>query len=202
MISFIQGILYEVAPSAIVVDHGGLGYRIFVGANTFSALPQVGEKVLVHTSMVIRENSHALYGFLSSKERDLFELLMNVNGIGPKLALCLIGHLTLSDLQQAIVNGDAKAISRVPGVGKKTAERIIIEMRDKALSSLPTKPSELAVDLPSDPESQTEKDILGALVNLGYTHAKAKLAVDKTLAAHEDRSNLSVLITEALRHCK
>jgi len=196
MYAYIRGKLIESDPSGAVVDVNGVGYEIKISAGCFSRLPQAGESVQLFTSFVVRENSQALYGFLSSAERDLFDVLLNVSGIGPKLALSLVGHMTLTDLQAAVGQGNAKAISRVPGVGKKTAERLIVEMRDKLPNMFHKTVSELAVSLPADSRSQ---DITGALVNLGYNQAQAQKAAQKILKTHGDTEDLSVLIRESLK---
>ena len=131
MYAYIKGTLTQASASCATVEAAGVGYKLFVPANLFTKLPHLGSEVLLHTSFVVREQSQALYGFIASQERDLFETLMGVTGIGPKLALSLIGHLSLSDLQFAISQGNIAALSKVPGVGKKIAERLVVELRDK-----------------------------------------------------------------------
>ena len=132
-------------PAHVVLDVGGVGYKLFIPTSLFSRLPQTGSTVLLHTSFIVRELWHALYGFLTSQERDVFEALMGVTGIGPKLALSLIGHLSIQQLHQAIVQEDISMICKVPGIGKKSSERLIIEMRDKVGSLLALDPGDLAL---------------------------------------------------------
>ena len=195
----LRGKLIEPSPSHIVVDVGGIGYKVFISASCFSKLPQTGSEVFLHTSFIVRENFQALYGFLTSKERDVFEVLINISGIGPKLALSLVGHMSLTDLQSAVINADSKFISRVPGVGKKTAERLIVEMRDKLPDMFGKNPSEYQVIVAAGSGSQLSRDIAGALVNLGYNQIKAQTAAQKTIESRSESSDLSVLIREALK---
>ena len=151
MIAFIKGKLAHASPASVIVDAGGIGYKIFIPANLYNALPQIGSEVLLQTSFVVRELSQTLYGFLSAHDRDVFEALMGVTGIGPKTALAVIGHLSVHDLQRAIAGHDIMTISKVPGIGKKTAERLIIEMRDKLPAMFAHDPADFAVHTQSDP---------------------------------------------------
>lgn len=200
MIAFIKGTLIQATPASIVVETGGIGYKIFIPASVYPKLPQIENPVLLHTSHVIREISQTLYGFLSYQERDVFEALMGVSGIGPKLALSLIGHLSTHDLQHAIANHDIASLSKVPGIGKKTAERLIIEMRDKLSQLLPPDPSSLAVHVNADPRAQKISDAMSALINLGYNQMTAQKAIKKTLKDLPESIDLAELITSALKH--
>lgn len=199
MIAFLKGILVDIHPAYIILDVQNVGYKVWIPASLFGRLPMIGETIILHTAFIIRENSQALYGFLTSEERNLFDILVEqVTGVGPKLALSLIGHLPVEAFRQAVAKEDIAAISRVPGVGKKTAERLIIEMRDKMKGGYT--PSDLAGRLSHDPRTQAAQDILGALLNLGYTQVKAQKAVEKTLEKIDNPHDLAALIAEALKH--
>jgi Holliday junction DNA helicase RuvA len=187
MYVFIRGKLFESTPSYCVIDANGIGHKVFISPNTYSKLPHIGKEQVLYTSFVVRENFQALYGFQTSKERDLFEVLLNINGVGPKLALSLIGHMSLDDLSHAVSKADTKSISKVPGIGKKTAERLIVEMRDK-----------LSVKTTKLPTGGKATDLASALLNLGYSQAAAEKAVLKTIEKHPDEDNFSVLIRLAL----
>ena len=200
MFAFIKGILVEATALSVVVDVQGMGYKIFIPANALAKLPQIGEIACLHTSFVVREFAHSLYGFLSSSERDLFEALLNVNGIGPKLALSLIGHMPIRDLQNAIVNHDLKVITRVPGIGKKTAERLIIEMKDKLSQFFTNHPEDFAIHISSDPRTQIIRDAMSALINLGYNQVTAQKAIKKTIEDSSEEIDLPSLITTALKN--
>ncbi|NGX58748.1 MAG: Holliday junction ATP-dependent DNA helicase RuvA [Chlamydiae bacterium] len=199
MYAYIQGKLVHSDPSFVLIDVNGVGYSIRISVGCFSNLPQIGGQLQLYTSFIVRENSQTLYGFISPKERDVFEVLMNVSGIGPKLALSLVGHMTLTDLQSAVSRSDFRVISRVPGIGKKTAERLVVEMRDKLPNMFSKTPSDYAISVPSDPRSQTAQDIAGALVNLGYKQVKAQQAAQKTLEDFSETEDLSILIRESLK---
>lgn len=200
MIAYIRGLLVQSTPLYVVIETGGMGYKIFTPASLYSKLPQLQEMVILHTSFVIRELSQTLYGFLSLQERDLFEALMGVTGIGPKSALSIIGHLPAQDLHHAISNHDIARISKVPGIGKKTAERLIIEMRDKISSIVSIDPSEYALHTTSDPQAQKISDAMSALIHLGYNQITAQKAIKKTLKEIPESVDLSELITYALKN--
>ena len=199
MYAYIKGILVHSTPSSVVVETNGIGYLIAVPARVFSQLPQLHSTVILYTSFIVREQSQALYGFLSIQERDFFELLLGVTGIGPKIALALIGHMTPGELQQAILNDNATAICRVPGIGKKGAERLIMELRDKVGSYGPG-PADLAVHSIGDKRSQTVTDAISALINLGYNQSVAQKAIKKTLKDDDDEIDLASLISSALKN--
>lgn len=196
MFAFLRGRLVSATPTACVIDAGGVGYRLFISAALFSQLPSFGEELLLHCSLVVRELSQALYGFLTIQERDVFELLLGISGVGPKLSLSIIGHLSLADLQQAIQANDSRTLSKIPGIGKKTAERLIIEMRDKLDSLIFTAPNSSLLSQ----NSQIAKDAINALVHLGYAKSTAEKAVKRSQEIMPDASDLALLITEALKN--
>lgn len=200
MYAYIKGTIIHATPAAIILEAGGIGYKIHIPANLSNRLPQIENEALLYTSFVIRENSQTLYGFLTMQERDLFEVLQNVTGVGPKLALSLTGHLTLSDLHRAVGNHDIGTLAKVPGVGKKIAERLIIEMRDKLASLFPQDVSEFAVAISLDPKAQKINDAMGALINLGYNQSNAQKAIKKTLNELSEDADLGMLITASLKH--
>ncbi len=190
MFAFIRGKLVETTPLYVVVDTGNIGYMVAVPPNLFPELPPTGEEVFLHTLFVVRENAQTLYGFLTAEDRKLFETLTTVNGVGPKLALSIIGHLSTDQLQQIVHEEDIDKICRVPGVGKKTAARVMMELKDKI--SLPT--SNQA------PSCERSRDAMSALINLGYKQNAAQKAVQKTLEEHPDNIELAMFITHALKH--
>lgn len=148
-------------------------------------------------SQVIREDAHILYAFLQKEERDLFETLLSISGIGPKTAAGIIGHMEISAFQRAVSTADVRLLSKMPGIGKKTAERLIIEMRDKFKSKSKTE------GLPSRIEGINDLayDAINALVNLGYSAVEARQAIDRVMSEQKDETDLGRLITTALRTC-
>jgi Holliday junction DNA helicase RuvA len=200
MLAFIRGLLLQSSPLFVIIEAQGIGYKIFIPTNLFPKLPQIETSLLLHTSFIVREFSQSLYGFLAHQERDLFEALLNVTGIGPKIALSLIGHMDVHDLYHAISQHDITTISKVPGIGKKTAERLIIEMRDKMANLYPSLSSGTASHIQIDPRTQIINDAMSTLINLGYNQITAQKAIKKTLKEASPDIKLAHLITEALKH--
>lgn len=187
MITFLHGLLVEALPAHVTVDVHGVGYEVLVPLSSFDRLPAVGSEVHLLTHLAIREDAHTLYGFVSAAERDLFRLLINtVSGIGPKLALNVLSGMSAAGFAAAVAAGDVKALSGISGVGRKTAERIVVELRDKlgAIAFSPGGP--VASGSGTVKLSGTEaklNDTTSALVALGfkqndaYTAARAALSV-------------------------
>lgn len=198
MYEYIKGTLIEATPTRAVVDVNGLGYSLLIPFNHYLKLPALGSTVLLYTSFVVREDAHRLFGFLTQGERELFESLTDVSGIGPKTAVALIGHMEIQELQTAISQGNTSRICKIPGIGKKTAERLVIEMRDKIKkiggSLLPS-----ATSSQEKAEEGVITDAISALINLGYNGAQAQKAIDKVLEKNEKDPSLAMLITSALR---
>lgn len=200
MFAYIKGKLVHSTPLHVVIEAQGIGYKVFIPASLYSNLPATGEDVLLHTSFIVRELSQTLYGFITDSERDFFEALIGVTGIGPKLALSLIGHMSVVGLYKAISHADTAAICKVPGIGKKNSERLIIEMRDKVGSFFTTSPSDFALQTHSDTGSQKISDAMNALVNLGYNQATAQKAIKKTMKDFPEEIDLGTLITASLKN--
>jgi Holliday junction DNA helicase RuvA len=172
MIAHLRGKLLAKHPNQAIVETSGVGYDVTITVPTFSDLPAVGADVALHIHTHVREDLIALYGFMRPAEKQLFEKLITVSGIGPKLAITILSGMAADEMVGAIRGNDVVRLTRIPGIGKKTAERMVLELRDK----LPPGPSSAAA-LPS--LSATEEDVLSALVNLGYQRA----AAEKALAA-------------------
>ncbi len=198
MYAFIKGKLITASPGSVVIEAGHIGFHIHIPAHVFAKLPQTGKEILLHTSFIVRELSQSLYGFLTSQEKELFEALLGITGVGPKVSLNLIGHLSLEQMQRAVANGDIAAICKVPGIGKKTAERLIVEMRDKLANFFPSGFADYAVIL--DTPAQNVKDAMQALINLGYHQNNAQKALKKSMESLPENSDVGALITEALRN--
>lgn len=180
MIGRITGILLEKNPPQILVDVNGVGYELDVPMSTFYNLPASGEKVTLVTHLVVREDAHLLFGFLSDDERALFRQLMKISGIGARTALAILSGLSVAELAQAVARQEVGRLVKIPGIGKKTAERLLLELKDKlpATGSLPAKVGAgwTAMSVATD----TVGDILNALLGLGYSEREA-LAATKAL---------------------
>jgi Holliday junction DNA helicase RuvA len=176
MIARLRGTLIEKHPNQAVIEAGGVGYDVSISVTTFSALPAPGAEValLVHTH--VREDAIQLFGFLTAEERTLFERLITVSGIGPKLGITTLSGLAADDLVRAIGSGDVQKLVRIPGIGKKTAERIVLELRDKV--GLPTGAAAAGVQ-PAALLSRDEEDVVSALTNLGAQRPAAEIAARK-----------------------
>jgi len=180
MIALLRGKLLEKHPNQVIVDAGGVGYDVTIPVSTFSALPDAGAEVLLRIHTHVREDTLALFGFLTAEEKLIFERLISVSGIGPKLAVTVLSGIPTSDLASAIRGGQVAQLVRIPGVGKKTAERIVLELKDK-LDLIPS-----AVRSPGAPAETLgglEEDVLSALVNLGSKPAAADAAIRKAKAS-------------------
>ncbi len=197
MIAHLRGILLQKNTQAIVLDNAGVGYEIHVPLSTFYALPESGEEVRLHIYTHVREDILALFGFLTPVEKSLFLMLISVSGIGPKLALNILSGIGPQEFLQAVAGGDSLRLQSIPGVGRKTAERIVLELKEKAQKSLgEMRVQELAAEPTAD--RGIVEDALSALVNLGYQPKVAKAAVEKAGKKGAGQS-LEEVIREALR---
>ena len=181
MITFLEGILEEKNPSSVVLNVGGVGYEIIVSLGTFEALPPMGDRVRILTYHSVKEDSEQLFGFASQEERLCFLELISISGIGPSSALALLSGLPLSALLKAIAQGDVKTISSVKGIGKKTAERIIVELKDKLMPMGSSATSKDAESL-----SSAAADAIAALLKLGFRQSEVQESVTKILRANPD----------------
>jgi Holliday junction DNA helicase RuvA len=183
VIAFLRGKLLEKHPNQVIVETGGVGYDVVIPVSTFSALPDAGAEVKLRIHTHVREDALALFGFLTTDEKIIFEKLISVSGIGPTLAIKVLSGMATSDLTAAIRNGQVEQLVRIPGVGKKTAERIVLELKDKlegvAAMAIAGVPATLAASV----LSVIEQDVMSALLNLGCNRASAETAVRKAKTA-------------------
>lgn len=196
MYESIRGTLKDKTPTQTIVECGGIGFRLSIPLSTYTHLPANESTVTLFLSQVVREDAHILYAFLQKEERDLFELLLTISGIGPKTAVAIIGHMDVASFQRAIAGSDIRLLSKMPGIGKKTAERLIIEMRDKFKG----KGKLSSMSIPSGNLGGVAGDAMNALVNLGYNALDAHGAVQEAVKGNPGESDLGRLITAALRH--
>lgn len=199
MIGQVRGIILEKQPPQLLIEVNQIGYEIDAPMSTFYRLPEIGQEVTLLTHFVVREDAHHLYGFISREERSLFRTLLKVNGVGPRLALTILSSIEPDEFVQCVVNNDTASLVRVPGIGKKTAERLVIEMRDKLTSWHSHTPVEMNLLSPAterNARSQIVQDAVSALIALGYKPQEASRAVSKvddgTLSSEE-------IIRKALR---
>ncbi len=197
MIGRLSGIVLEKRPDRAVVDASGVGYELHVPLGTFAALPAIGERARLHVHMHVREDAILLFGFATSEEKALFERLITVSGIGPKLALVVLSGLPLPELVGAIAAQNVARLSTIPGVGKKLAERLGVELKDKVSGLLSSSTSSTAFGVPTALGGFLD-DAVGALVNLGYRKPQAEAAV-KAASDGTVPADLPALLSAALR---
>lgn len=171
MIGSVRGRITAKTPPQLMVDVGGLGYELEAPMSTFFHLPAIGEEVSLLTHLVIREDAHVLYAFATEKERRLFRSLIKVSGVGPKIALALLSGISVEAFSRCVVNEDITALTRVPGIGRKTAERLVVEMRDRLGD--PEAPAATATGISVNVSASPESEAHSALIALGYRPAEA-----------------------------
>ena len=198
MITFLQGKLVEALPTQVVVEVNGVGYEALIPLSSFDKLPPPGQPVKLLTQLVIREDAHVLYGFMSAAERDLFRLLVNsVSGIGPKTALNILSGMNAAAFRGAVAGGDVKALSQISGVGKKTAERIVVELKDKigAAGAWEAMSAQHALS----PSDQKLNDAVLALMALGFKQIEAHDSVRASQAALGPQATVEELVRASLK---
>lgn len=186
MIGRLSGLLLDKNPAQLIVDCNGVGYEVSVPMSTFYHLPSTGERVTLLTHMVVREDAQLLYGFGTAQERELFRELIKISGIGARTALAILSGMSVNDLAQAVTLQEVGRLTRIPGIGKKTAERLLLELKGKLGAELGTAPGT---------EGESSNDILSALLALGYSEKEALLAIKQVPAG----SSVSDGIRQALK---
>ena len=197
MITFLDGKLVSALPTQATVDVNGVGYEVFIPLSSYDKLPAVGQSIRILTHLAVREDAHVLYGFMSATERDLFRLLVNnVSGIGPKLALAVLSGMSVSNFKTAVVNSDTATISKISGLGKKTAERVVLELKDK-LGVAAAWEAATAGHAPT-PEQEQANEAMLALIALGYKQIDAHKAI-RDLQAQGQAKSAEELVKLALK---
>jgi Holliday junction DNA helicase RuvA len=198
MINFLHGKLIETLPTQVTIDVHGIGYELLIPLSSYDKLPPVGQDVRILTHLAVREDAHTLYGFMTSQERDMFRLLINtVSGIGPKIALNILSGMNVTALRGAVAQADIKSLSRISGVGRKTAERIVVELKDKvgAAGAWEAASAQRALS----PEDQKLNDAVLALIALGFKQVEAHEAVRAALATLGDKVTVEDLVRACLK---
>ncbi len=200
MISYIRGPLMEKLEDSVVVEAGNVGYQIFVPVSVLSSLPAVGEEVRIYTYFQVREDAMVLYGFLNRQDLDIFRKLLSVNGVGPKSALGILSALGPDEFRLAVVAGDAKRITKAPGIGLKTAQRILLDLKDKvdAESLLPAGEDQNGSRAAVSGMGEAGKEAVEALTALGYSASEASAAVGK--AAADENMTAEDILKKALKY--
>lgn len=190
MLDYLKGKLTQIHSDSITVEIFGIGFRIIIPQKLFASLPALSDEVVLHTCLVMREFSQTIYGFIDVNERQLFAQLIDISGIGPKIAINIISTLSFDALYQSCLSKDHKVLCSVPGIGKKTAERLVIELKDTL-----SKCTHVSL---TTPFSSLAQDATQALINLGYSQVTAQRAIHKALAQGKTQ-DLATVVTAALR---
>jgi Holliday junction DNA helicase RuvA len=198
MISFLHGKLVEALPTQVIVDVNGVGYEVLIPLSSFDKLPQPGNEVKLLTQLIVREDAHILYGFASGAERELFRMLINnVSGIGPKTALNILSGMNAVTFRGAVAGGDVKSLSQISGVGKKTAERIVVELRDKVGAAGAWEASSAARSLSTS--DQKVNDAVLALMALGFKQPEAHESIRAAQAVLGEAASVEQLVRASLK---
>lgn len=198
MINFLHGKLIDALPTQVTVDVHGVGYEVLIPLSSFDKLPSPGNEVKLLTHLAIREDAHVLYGFMTSAEREMFRLLINtVSGIGPKIALNVLSGMNVTALRGAVSNGDVKALSQISGVGKKTAERIVVELKDKIGAAGAWEA--LSAQRSLSPADQKVNDAVLALMALGFKQIEAHESVRSAQAALGPQASVEDMVRASLK---
>lgn len=193
MISFVRGKLVHTLPTQVVVDVNGVGYEVLIPLSSYDKLPPVGNEVQLLTHLAVREDAHTLYGFMSQAEREMFRLLINnVSGIGPKIALNVLSGMSVVALRGAVAKGDLKALSQISGVGKKTAERIVVELKDKIGAAGAWEA--ISEERGLSPADQKVNDAVLALIALGYKQIDAHEIVRSVIATVGEKATVEEIV--------
>lgn len=201
MITFLHGKMVEALPTQVVIDVNGVGYEVLIPLSSYDKLPAPGSELQLLTHLAVREDAHVLYGFMTPAERDLFRLLINtVSGIGPKIALNVLSGISVIAFRGAVANGDVKALSQISGIGKKTAERIIVELRDKVGAAGAWEASSAQRSLSAD--EQKINDAVLALIALGFKQPEAHDAVKGAVAVLGAQAGVEELVRACLKRGK
>ena len=198
MITYLQGTLIESLPTQIVVETGGIGYEVLIPLSSYDHLPLLKSQIKILTHLVVREDAHLLFGFMTSEERDLFRLLVqHVSGIGPKTALAVLSGITVPTFKGAVVHGEVKVLAQIKGVGKKTAERMIVDLKDKigVVGVWEAASAKHALN----PQEQKINDAVLALISLGYKQVEAHKIIRGVSEKLGESAETEHLVREALR---
>jgi Holliday junction DNA helicase RuvA len=193
MISYVRGALDHKEPNRVIVDVSGIGYEIFVPLSTYRELPAVGDQVKLYTHHHVREDAVNLYGFLSSEEKEVFEMVLSISGVGAKLALSILSFMSVDEFRSSVAQGNMKTLTKIPGIGKKSAERMVLELKDKIGK---IRVDERMVRLLAE---EPTNDAVSALLNLGASQSDAEYAVYRAERLLGKDAEIQDLVTQALK---
>jgi len=193
MISYVRGALDHKEPNRVIVDVNGIGYEVFIPLSTYQELPAIGGQVKLHTHHHVREDALNLYGFLSSEEKEIFEMVLSISGVGAKVALSILSAMSVDEFRRAVAQGDMKTLTKIPGIGKKSAERMVLELKDKI--------GKIHIDerMARLLEAEPANDAVAALLSLGASQSAAEYAVYRAERLLGKEAAIEDVVTQALR---
>jgi len=198
MIALISGKIVFKGIAHVIVDVQGVGYRVFIPLTTFYELPEPGQNITLHIHTNVKQDGINLFGFYTDQERDLFQLMISVSGIGPKIAMNILSGIAARDLMTAISCGHVGKLVNIPGVGKKMAERLILELKEKVIKKM-TLDQTAEADVQSSADDLIKEDVLSALINLGYKNNVAKDALDQAIRSADEAVSMDMLLKKTLK---
>ena len=198
MIALISGKIVFKGIAHVIVDVQGVGYRVFIPLTTFYELPEPGQNITLHIHTNVKQDGINLFGFYTDQERDLFQLMISVSGIGPKIAMNILSGIAARDLMNAISGGHVGKLVNIPGVGKKMAERLILELKEKVIKKM-TLDQTAEADVQSSADDLIKEDVLSALINLGYKNSVAKDALDQAIRSADEAVSMDMLLKKTLK---
>ena len=198
MIALISGKMIYKGIAHVIVDVQGVGYRVFIPLTTFYELPEPGQNITLHIHTNVKQDAINLFGFYTDQERDLFQLMISVSGIGPKIAMNILSGISAHDLMNAISGGHVGKLVNIPGVGKKMAERLILELKEKIIKKMMLEKT-TEEDMQRHADDLIREDVLSALINLGYKNNVAKDAVDRAMRSADEAISMDMLLKKTLK---
>lgn len=198
MIAHLSGTVARVEANNVVLDVNGVGYRVYAPLGVLAGLPDIGQKVLLHTIMIVREDDITLYGFGTQEEQQVFQILTGVTGVGPKVALSMLSVMDVGELARAVAGNDVKALTKVPGVGPKLAQRVCLELGERMAEFSFAQRVDAMTSRQTPQENAAFEDVVEALVNYGYSRPDSRRAAERAIANASDKANVASLFKEAL----
>jgi holliday junction DNA helicase RuvA len=198
VIAHLNGIVARIEANSVILDVNGVGYRVYAPIGVLAALPEVGQRALLHTIMAVREDDITLYGFGALEEQQVFQILTGVTGVGPKVALSMLSVMDVGELARAIAGNDTRALTKTPGVGPKLAQRVCLELGERMAEFSFTQRVDAMTSRQTPQENEAFEDVVEALINLGYSRPDSRKAAERAMANAADKTSVPAVIRDAL----
>jgi holliday junction DNA helicase RuvA len=198
VIAHLNGTVARIEANSVILDVNGVGYRVYAPIGVLAALPEVGQRALLHTIMAVREDDITLYGFGALEEQQVFQILTGVTGVGPKVALSMLSVMDVGELARAIAGNDTRALTKTPGVGPKLAQRVCLELGERMAEFSFTQRVDAMTSRQTPQENEAFEDVVEALINLGYSRPDSRKAAERAMANAADKTSVPAVIRDAL----